>query len=115
MLLKLTEHYKGRLPVDMGGVTFAGYGFKDVQPDAFAEILVKANFPRLAPCDRDGKYLVDVPPVPVEKKPEVKAEVKVEPSKSVAPLETEDVALPAADQVPKADKVVVTHKPDRKK
>jgi hypothetical protein len=83
--LRATPHYKGAFPLDIGGVTLGGYGQKEITPDSFADMVAAANFPFVVKCDRNGKYLVDVPPVePVQKAPEVLPEPKteVEPSKS---------------------------------
>lgn len=76
MYLIVTKHFKGRFPVDMGGVTFAGYGQKEVEND-FGARCAAQNFPMLVPCTITGKYLVDVPAVQetvVVLVPQVKAE-----------------------------------------
>jgi hypothetical protein len=69
--LRPTPHYKGHFPLDAGGVIFGGYGQKEVTPDTFAAQVAGQNFPYVVPCDRSGKYLVDVPAV------EIKTEVLV--------------------------------------
>lgn len=84
MFIKMTEHFKGSFPVDIGGVVFGGRAHKQVG-DAFGALLVKQNFPRVARCDADGRYLDPVPPVPTPVVP-----------KPVEPVEPEQVSLPAA-------------------
>ena len=53
MYLKLTKHFKGSLPVDAGGVVFAGYGQKEVS-DEFGQKCVASNFPYVVDCTNEG-------------------------------------------------------------
>ena len=80
MFLRLTDHFRGKLPVDAGGLVFGGRMPKEVD-DAFGERIAAMNFPYVAKCDRDGNFLVDVPPVKVAVF--VDAAVKEEPKVSL--------------------------------
>lgn len=64
MYLTVTEHYKGSFPVDIGGLQLAARGPRKVEPDEYAEKLLRMNFPYVVQCDENGKYLVEVPPLP---------------------------------------------------
>ena len=86
----MTDHFKGRFPIDIGGLLVPGKDAVQVD-DRFGALLVKQNFPRVARCDASGKFLDAVPPV--------KVEVKVAPK----PTEPEQVSLPAAPTAPETD------------
>lgn len=103
MYLKLTKHYKGSFPVDAGGVTFAGFGQKEVS-DAFGKLCVDANFPYVVPCTNEGVPLVDVPPVKEEVAPvaEAASEIataKVEEVQVSEDGQTVDIQQPAIEVV----------------
>ena len=77
MYLILTPHFRGNIPIDIGGFVMSSRGPVQV-PDALGQRLVGKNFPYCVPCDKDGKYLGAVPPVKVAPKPPEKVIVPVE-------------------------------------
>lgn len=112
--LRVTPHYKGHFPLDGGGVTFGGYGQREVTPDEFADRIVKMNFPYIVHCSRDGQYLDDVPAVEVVKEvlvPAVKAEASA--PKSEAPAEAGSLAQDE-NPVPPVIEVVESKKASKK-
>lgn len=64
MFIRATEHFRGTFPVDVGGITLAGFGQKPVD-EKLGAYICKVNFPFVVECDKDGKYLVAVPEVKV--------------------------------------------------
>ena len=64
MYICTTPHYKGRFPLDAGGVVLLGPTPKFVHDD-FGKLLLPGNFPKVVECDETGTYLVEIPPVPV--------------------------------------------------
>jgi hypothetical protein len=86
MYLILTPHFRGNIPIDIGGFVVSSRGPVQV-PDALGQRLVGKNFPYCVPCDGDGKYLGAVPPVKVAPKPPEKVIVSVEALKADAPEE----------------------------
>jgi hypothetical protein len=80
MYVSLTDHYKGRLPVDVGGLILNGRGPKETT-DKLGKMIVTQNFPLVAECDIDGKFSVEIPPVPepVEPAPLVMVDEKPAP------------------------------------
>lgn len=112
--LRVTPHYKGRFPLDGGGATFGGYGQKEVTPDSVADYIANSNFPFIVKCDRDGKYLVDVPPVDVPVVPQVPvAPAEAPVPKSEAPAEAGSLAQDE-NPVPPVIEVVETKKAPKK-
>lgn len=87
MFIKITEHYKGRYPLDIGGLVFSGPNPREVE-DKFGELLAKSNYPVAVPCTKDGTLLMKIPPLP--------GTVKPVPEKEPEQPKSQDVALPAS-------------------
>jgi len=104
MFLKMTEHYKGRFPVDVGGLVFGGFGQKEVE-DSLGKMIADANFPLCAPCDREGNYTVAVPPVKVLVFVDEPPAPKVE---DVPAVEDTDEASVLTDEQPQVEAVTET-------
>lgn len=100
MYLILTPHFRGNIPIDIGGFVMSSRGPVQV-PDALGQRLVGKNFPYCVPCDKDGKYLGAVPPVKVAPKPPEKVIVPVE----ALQVETEEKSV-AEDEQPVIEEVV---------
>lgn len=112
--LRVTPHYKGHFPLEGGGATFGGYGQKEVTPDSVADYIANSNFPFIVKCDRDGKYLVDVPPVEEAAVPQVPSAPPEAPApKSPAPAEAGPLAEDE-NPVPPVIEVVETKKASKK-
>ena len=92
MYLMLTEHFTGRYPIDIGGLTFnAGPGLPKEVDDKLGNLLAKANFPFAVPCTREGEPLVAVPAVK-------KIEVVIAPAKQAeSKSEADPTAATEAD------------------
>ena len=99
MYLILTPHFRGNIPIDIGGFVMSSRGPVQV-PDALGQRLVGKNFPYCVPCDKDGKYLGAVPPVKVAPKPPEKVIVPVE----ALQVETEEKSV-AEDEQPVIEEV----------
>jgi len=99
MWLRITPHYKGKFPVQVNGENFGGFGPRFVD-DKTGEATAKMNFPYCVPCDKDGKYLVEVPPVKV-------VVVANDPIPTVS-LQTESAGDTAGDDLSEEDEVQPT-------
>lgn len=100
MYLILTPHFRGNIPIDIGGFVMSSRGPVQV-PYALGQRLVGKNFPYCVPCDKDGKYLGAVPPVKVAPKLPEKVIVPVE----ALQVETEEKSV-AEDEQPVIEEVV---------
>lgn len=91
MFIKMTEHYRGRFPVDIGGLVFSSHNPREVE-DKFGDLLVRSNYPNAAPCTKDGRLLMKVPPLSEAPKPVVPEVPKPAPEKEPEQPKSEAVA-----------------------
>lgn len=94
MYITLTQHFKGKTPIDIGGFVISSRGPVLVSDDLGKRILPK-NFPFVVPCDKDGKYLVSVPAMKVAPPPPEKV---IEPIASLLGDEPEEKNIEEDEQ-----------------